>query len=241
MSLLKPIYLLADSQLLFWRNQHGLFLDSIRASVANGSPTAAYIGASNGDDPNFYSIFRAAMESIGVVDCRMVGASFSTEDAGSIAQADIILLAGGDVEKGWNVFERSGLNELIVKRYFEGALLIGISAGAVQLGLFGWPEGERCENLISTFKLVPFIVGVHEEKEDWRILKQALRLVDPEIHGIGIPTGAGMIYHADRSIEPIRHPLCEFSVRAKKIVRHLLFTSADVDVIEEFAEAPLIA
>src|SRR5215212_404209 len=99
MSLLKPIYLLADSQLLFWRNERGLFLNSLKASVENDSPTAAYIGASNGDDPDSYSIFQAAMESIGIVDCRMVGASISTEDAGSIAQADIILLAGGDVER----------------------------------------------------------------------------------------------------------------------------------------------
>ena len=112
----------------------------------------------------------------------------------------------------------------------------------MQLGLFGWPEtGPSSQNLISTFKLIPFIVGVHEEKEDWRILKQAIRLVDREIHGIGIPSGAGMIYHVDRSIEPIRHPLCEFSVRAKKIVRHLLFASAHADMVEEFAEVPLIA
>lgn len=241
MSLLKPIYLLADSQLLFWRNECGLFLDSVRAAIVDGSPTAAYIGASNGDDPDAYSIFRESMENIGIVGCRMVGASFSSEDANNIAQADIILLAGGDVEKGWNVFESSGLKEQIVKRYLDGALLIGVSAGAVQLGLFGWPAGRPLsENLISTFKLVPFIVDVHQEKEDWKTLKQVIRLVKANVRGIGISTGGGIVYHPDRSIEPIRHPVSEFSVNGAQMVRHLLFPAAASSMIEEPAESALI-
>lgn len=67
----------------------------------------------------------------------MILSSFPSDDESFVKESDIILLAGGDIEKGWNVFTKVGLKELIIKRYYEGALLIGVSAGAVQLGLFG--------------------------------------------------------------------------------------------------------
>src|SRR6266446_5737273 len=79
--LLKPIYLFADSRLLFWRGKNGLFLNSLRQEITNESPKAVYVGASNGDNPDFFSIFRVAMESIGITDCQIVRASFSVDDS----------------------------------------------------------------------------------------------------------------------------------------------------------------
>src|SRR5262245_35214428 len=117
--LLQPIYLFADSQLLFWRSNGTLFLASIRGRIVHDAPKAAYIGASNGDDPQFYSIFEAAMECIGIRDCRMILSSFTSIDESFVNEADIILLAGGDVERGWKVFNQVGLAELIIKRYRE--------------------------------------------------------------------------------------------------------------------------
>ena len=62
--LIKPLYLLADSQLLFWKEaEHGI-VDRLRADVDSPSK-AAYLGASNGDNPEFYALFTAAMESAG--------------------------------------------------------------------------------------------------------------------------------------------------------------------------------
>ncbi|HEY2921146.1 MAG TPA: Type 1 glutamine amidotransferase-like domain-containing protein, partial [Candidatus Binatia bacterium] len=164
---LQPIYLFADSQLLFWRNKGTIFLQSIRETIDRTELKAAYIGASNGDDPEFYSIFEGAMESIGIQDCKMILSSFPSDDESFVEESDIILLAGGDVEKGWNVFTKVGLKELIIKRYYEGALLIGVSAGAVQLGLFGVVQDGSANKLIDTFKLIPFVIGAHEEKEKW--------------------------------------------------------------------------
>ena len=48
---IKPIFLLADSQLLFWKENENLFLKTIREHIDNENPKAAYIGASNGDNP----------------------------------------------------------------------------------------------------------------------------------------------------------------------------------------------
>jgi cyanophycinase len=219
---LQPIYLFADSQLLFWSNNGTLFLNTIRELIVPAAPKAAYIGASNGDDPQFYSIFEAAMENIGIRDCRMIFSSFTSDDELFMTEADIILLAGGDVERGWRVFNQTGLTEFIIKRYYEGTFLIGISAGAVQLGLFGVVQEVSLNKLIDTFKLVPFIIGAHEENQEWKSLREAIELLDGSAKGIGIPTGGGLIYHPDQSIEAIRYPLDEFTMREGLISRSLL-------------------
>lgn len=220
---LQPIYLFADSQLLFWRNKGTLFLDAIRELIVPAAPKAAYIGASNGDDPQFYSIFEAAMGNIGIRDCRMILSSFTSIDELFMNEADIILLAGGDVERGWRIFNQSGLTELVIKRYYEGAVLIGISAGAVQLGLFGLVQEEESLNkLIDMFKLVPFIIGAHEEIQEWKSLREVIELLDGSAKGIGISTGGGLIYYPDQSIEAIRYPLNEFSMREGLIISSLL-------------------
>lgn len=220
---LKPIYLLADSQLLFWTNQGTPFLQGVKDLIGQISPKAAYIGASNGDDPQFYSIFEAAMDIVGIQDRRMIRSTFSADDESFVKAADLILLAGGDVEKGWNLFHEVGLNDLLIKRYDEGCLLLGVSAGAVQLGLFGWVEAEGSFNrLFDTFKLVPYIISAHDEREDWRSLRETIQLLDGEAKGLGIPTGGGLICHPDQSIEAIRYPLYELSMRDGRMCAGLL-------------------
>jgi peptidase E len=204
MTSLHPIVLLADSQLLFWRENGQLLLEK----VLKEKRKAAYIGASNGDNPDFYAIFVAAMEGLGVVDCRMIPAAVSEADLAFLNDADIILLAGGDVESGWRTFVSNGLSTHIVRRYSEGATLIGISAGAVQLGLCGLAADG---SVIETLKLVPFIIGAHEESDNWKTTIELLRLSGPETRAIGLPAGGGAIYHEDQTLEPLRHPFVKLA------------------------------
>lgn len=219
----QPIYLFADSQLLFWSEGGDLFLNSIRRLVTRDSPKAAYVGASNGDDPEFYSIFEAAMGGAGVHHHRMILRSFSAEDQSFLNEADIILLAGGDVERGWHVFAETGIREFIIRRYAEGAVLMGISAGAAQLGLYGSIERVSSPaELVSTFKLVPFVIDAHDEGRKWSRLRRAIRLLDGAAKGIGIPAGGGLIYHPDRRVEALRRPLYEFSIEGGGIREMLL-------------------
>jgi peptidase E len=232
---LQPIYLLADSQLLFRIDNDRRFLNSVRDSIERENPRAAYVGASNGDNPDYYSIFESAMEGIGISNCRMISSSPLGEDISFIAEADLILLAGGDVEQGWRIMEKNGMKEIIFKRYYEGALLMGVSAGAVQLGWCGWSSSERATgNLIDTFKLVPFIVGVHEEGEEWQSLQDSLRATGGSVQGIGIPAGGAIIYHTDQSIEPVLYPVYGFELEEDHIKRHLIIPSGtgDVGVLE---------
>ena len=210
MTTLKPIVLLADSQLLFWRENGQLLIERIVKASTRNRLKAAYIGASNGDHPDFYAIFVAAMEGVGIFDCRMIPSAVSEADLAFLNDAYIILLAGGDVEVGWRTFLANGLKDHIVRRYFEGVSLIGVSAGAVQLGLCCLA---RDGSLIETFKLVPFIIGAHEESNDWKTTTELLRLSATNTRAIGLPTGCGAIYHPDHTVEPLRHPLVELSLR----------------------------
>jgi len=222
---IKPIYLFADSQLLFWKADGSLFLASVRSQLEASSPTAAYIGASNGDNPDFYSIFTSAMEGVGIQNCRLIGAGFPEEDKQFLERADLILLAGGDIKRGWEAFEKNGIKQSILRRYSEGAVLLGISAGAVQLGLLGWPGdfAASSDELFDTFKLVPFLIGVHEEKDGWKNLRQILHLKNGAAKGLGIRAGGGLMYHQDQTIEPIRMPVILVSMENGKVTENLLF------------------
>lgn len=228
----KPVYLLADSQLLFWQEDGGGFLHSIRWAASQQPPRAAYVGASNGDDPAFYTLFAAAMEEIGVADCRMVRTDLRGDDERFLASADIVLLSGGDVEAGWRAFGRGGMKELIERRREEGALLIGVSAGAVQLGLCGWggAGGGHLGGLFDTFGIVPFIIGAHEEADDWAGMRRAVRLKGAR--GFGMPSGGGMVYHPDGSVEPVRYPLNEFSLVDERVAHGLLVPEGDEEIVE---------
>jgi hypothetical protein len=218
MSTIKPIFLLADSQLLFWRAEDGPFLARARALIdadADGGeaaardgrgPRAAYLGASNGDAPEFYDLFVAAMEQIAIADCRQIPSRPSPEDLEFLAGADLILLAGGSVEQGWRAFKEAGLDQKLVERYYGGALLIGISAGAVQLGLKGWDDAG--EKTLDMLRIVPFVVDAHDEP-GWGRLQQAVRKAGEHGRGLGVPSGGGALYHPDYSIEPVRQAVVE--------------------------------
>ena len=206
----RAIALLSDSQLLFWRRRGRPFLASLREGLPGRRPRAAYLGASNGDRPEFFEIFLGAMAGAGVgsEDCRLIPTRPSREDLRFFDSADLILLAGGDPGRGWKAFERSGLGEGIVERYEAGAQLIGISAGAMLLGLFGIGEGD--ETPFGALRLVPYLVDAHDEPE-WPRLRGLLGALGPGIRGLGLPSGGGALFRPDRSLESIRYPLVELA------------------------------
>jgi hypothetical protein len=210
---IKPLYLLADSQLLFGREGEHSFIARIREALDSPEPKAAYLGASNGDDPAFYSIFEAAMEPIGASQRRMVPVHPSKDDLAFLQSADLVLLAGGNVEQGWQAFEQNGVKDLITSRRYDGVVLVGVSAGAVQLGLGALIEPAAESSAVKKaefFRFAPFYIGAHEEQEDWWNLKLLVNSSQVDARGIGIPMGGGAIYSPDGGLEPIRKPLTEF-------------------------------
>lgn len=232
---IKPIFLLADSQLLFWRGEEGrLLLERARALIEDDQPgralRAAYLGASNGDRPEFYELFLAAMAEIGFNDCRLIPSRPEPGDLAFLDEADLILLAGGDVRRGWESFQQSGIQGKLIERYYAGALLVGVSAGAVQLGLKGWSEDGT--DLFDTLRLVPFVVDAHDEPS-WARLNRVVPRAGEHARGFGIPSGGGAVYHPDYSVEPVRHPLVEVDVAEQGVRQSLLFPGASPEDVEE--------
>jgi cyanophycinase len=222
---LQPLYLLADSQLLFWKRQDRLLLEAALDGLARDTaPSAAYIGASNGDRPEFYEIFEAAIDAIGISDRRMIDSSFGPDDRAFLERAQLIVLAGGDVRLGWNTFEETGMKDVILGRYTRGAVLVGISAGAVQLGRYGIVEtpGSHATELFDVFKLVPAVIDTHDERAEWARLSRTIHLLGGAATGLGIPSGGGVIVHTDTTIEPLRRPAHEFRFEDPSVTHSLL-------------------
>lgn len=218
---LQPLYLLADSQLLFWERHNRLLLDAALDGLAWDTPfSAAYIGASNGDRPEFYEIFEAAVEAVGITDHRMIASSFDTDDRGFLERAELIVLAGGDVRRGWDTFEKTGMKDVILDRYTQGAILVGISAGAVQLGRYGI-VGES--ELLDVFKLAPLVVDTHDERSEWARLSRAIESLQGGATGLGLPSGGGVVVHPDLTIEPLRRPAHEFRFDGTGVTHSLLY------------------
>jgi cyanophycinase len=220
----KSLYLFADSQLLFWKRHGRLLLEEIVEQTATDAPHAAYIGASNGDRPEFYEIFAAAMQSVGVADHRHIHSEFSPDDRAFLESAHLILLAGGEVRVGWDVFERTGMKDVILARYAQGAVLVGISAGAIQLGrqAIVHATGSAGAELLDVFNLVRTVVDVHDERNEWGRLSSTIHLLEGATIGLGIPTGGGVAVHPDGEIEPLRQPAHEFLFDGSRLTHSLL-------------------
>jgi cyanophycinase len=226
----QPLYLLADSQLLFWKRHDRLLLEAAIEGLARGERlSASYIGASNGDRPEFYELFEAAMEDIGITDRRMIHSSFGPDDRAFLARSQLIVLAGGDVRLGWTTFEKTGMKDVILDRYIHGAVLVGVSAGAVQLGTYGILETSEsaATELLDVFKLVPLIIDTHDERADWARLSRTIQSLEGAATGLGIPSGGGVIVHADATIEPLRRPAHEFRFDGTAVTHSLVCADED--------------
>ncbi|MCP5051432.1 MAG: type 1 glutamine amidotransferase-like domain-containing protein [bacterium] len=229
MRTIKPIFLFADSQVLFWNSGKGLFIDRLKQTIESdenrpeGEIKAAYIGASNGNKPEYFDIFVAAMNQIGITNCRHILSKPTVDDYSYLRTSDLVLLAGGSTATGWNSIKRTDLREKIVECYHNGAVLVGISAGAIQLGLRGWKKTKRIpKDLFETFQIVPAVVDVHDES-DWEFLRTMVHYLGNTNRGFGIPAGGGAVYHPDWSFEAVRHHLVEFSYLDEEFKRSLIF------------------
>jgi peptidase E len=230
---IKPIFLFADSQILFWRDLEELFLQRLRRTIEEdenrpkGEITAAYLGASNGNKAEFYDIFVAAMNQIGITECRHIKSKPTADDYAFLRTVDLVLLSGGSTATGWNVFSRTELHQKITECYHNGAVLVGISAGAVQLGLRGWKSTKKIpKDLFETFQIVPAVIDVHDDA-DWEYLHKIVNHLGHSNRGFGIPHGGGAVYHPDWSFEAIRHHLVEISYLDDEIKRSLIFPKSE--------------
>jgi len=226
---MKSLFLLADSQPFFWQGGEPTLVGRLRAVLdeGGGPVRCAYIGASNRDQPMFFELARAAVARAGVEVCRLIPSEPSDEDGAFLEQAEMVVLAGGDPALGWRVFVRHGWVDLLRARWAAGAVLVGVSAGAVQLGTMGWRRDPvDAATAFEALRLVPYLVDVHDDPS-WAGLGTMLRQAPPGSRGLGIPRGGAAIVHADLTVEPLRRALTELAVENDEI-RHALLVPAGV-------------
>lgn len=221
---IKPFILLADSQLLFLKEQDQPYIRRLHQLFVNKPVLcAAYIGASNGDQPEYFEMFQTAMQAIDVRDCRHIKADACEADLSYLQYADIILLAGGDIHQGWQSLSKLGRHLTNARK--NGAVIIGTSAGAIQLGSIGWYNKQYLSNtdLFATFGFVPAIFSAHEEKHKWHSLQQLVTQTGGCLPGIGIPAGGGIIVSSDNSLQAIRKPMVNMRLEDNKVVQQSIW------------------
>jgi len=168
---MRELVLLADSSPLFAAG--GAWLQAV---VALSTPVAAarpvYVGASNGDNPDYFEIFRAAFESVGVHASQIhhIHTPPSDAEVKLLENSSLVLLSGGDTAAGWMLMQACGLAPRIQSLYSQGRIqLWGVSAGACQICHFMEGPDGRLEPALA---LAPFSVTVHNERAGWLALKR---------------------------------------------------------------------
>lgn len=211
----KPLFLLADSTPMFLTAaDEDSLLERVYAFLPD-NPKVAYLGASNGDDPNYFEIFCAAMDKVNIQMRRHISAPYTAEDLAWLRKSDLILLSGGDVMLGWQTFEQSDLQQLLQNRYQQGCVLMGISAGAIQLSAFLFGEdGDTTTHLLPGMGLAKCLVDVHDQDRDWCRLKHLSQLVPAGTPCVGIPSNGVLMVTPEGELVASGAPLyvCEAAV-----------------------------
>lgn len=225
---LQPLALLADSQVLFWQPRGMPLLRRLLGGLGRDDPRAAFLGAAGGDDPDAETIFAEAMALAGIDRARAIPTRPDPADLAWLESAHVIVLGGGDVARGMEAFRAAGIDAIVADRRAAGALLVGVSAGAVQLGIGAWHAsgaggGAGKSGLLATLGLCPHVIGAHQEDRGWADLRRALAALGDQVRAFGIPRGGGLLIHPDATLEPLRLPVFAFRHGAeRKLVETLL-------------------
>ena len=181
---------------------------------------AAYFGATSYDKQDYFEIFKEAARTLDFLDEQIihVSANNARNQQDLVGQRSaLILLSGGDTRAGWHVMQSSGLATAIRRAAAEGAVIVGVAAGAVQMGLDGYemrsiaspffmgtdnnlpmssPDTRSAPNpSFPTLGIVPYVLGAHDEEHDWYDTRRALLGLPDQTIAIGLTYGSGMIVH----------------------------------------------
>ena len=179
--------------------------------VGREQPEVAYVGAANGDQRRWFERVAETVAKRFGARCRLartVGVDDRGPAAELIERADVIYLAGGDVSALSERVHALQLGELIRRRHQEGAMLVGVSAGAIGLTKY-WVEfeGDEPARRFPCVGALPFAVDCHDEDSDWEELRALLArwaadAPDEEVDAWGIPAGGALEVDSAGRVRP---------------------------------------
>lgn len=175
------LVLLADSQLLFPGRHSGPLLGQLHRWVAGRR--GVYIGASNGDLPEY---FEMAVQAFSAVGATLVWQK-ATDNVPE-THADFYVLSGGDVTQGWRYLQHPAVMQALQQACKENAPFIGVSAGAIHLahGFMG-PASRTFLGWLGA------AVAVHEERDHWPTLQHWKQSAMTDLPLLTIPMGGALV------------------------------------------------
>ncbi len=206
----KPVYLLAGGRPRNCKTLEPLIRAVLR-ETGTASPKVGYVGVANNDDEGFFNYIADIFKETG--DFNITLALISSEKAdlnkaqGILESAEIILISGGDVDKGMRVLKEKNMINFLSRLYNQGKFFCGISAGSIMLSKewVRWrdPNDDSAAELFPCLGFAPIICDTHGEHDDWEELKAVLKLEKDDVRGYGIVTSTGIRVFPDGRIETL--------------------------------------
>lgn len=193
-------------------------LATMLAHLAIPSPRMAYIGAANGDDRDFFLMMKSAVVEAGAGAVEMIplagGRAVGARKTAALEQADLILMAGGDVEEGMRILAAGGADRLLTRLFKRGTSFLGLSAGSIMLAeaWVRWrdPDDDASAERFPCLGFAPFLCDAHDEKSGWQELRTLLSLSPKGTIGYGIPADGGLIVERDGTLITCGLPVVRF-------------------------------
>jgi cyanophycinase-like exopeptidase len=173
-------------------------------------PLALYIGAASGDDRQFGTALVEVLETAGarrVLWPKLTGRKKDRDRAlEALEKVDLVFVGGGDVEAGVDALHDVDLCEPLHAAARRGAVLAGMSAGAIMLGerWVRWPNADAGDDEAETYAclgLVPCSFDTHGEGDDWSEARSfaavRARELKKKVDVLGVPSGAALVIEAD--------------------------------------------
>lgn len=181
---------------------HGVPGDALHDRVfelAGARPLVAWVGAANDDSLPWFERAATVLKQRYGADMQRVMTSVADDSQRLVDEAPVIYLPGGDVSMLSERLRALGLDERIRRRHAAGALVVGVSAGAI--GLTRWwiefPEDGRAPYRIPCIGAVDLAIDCHDEESDWEELRALLEAWEREqpgavVDAYGIPLGGAL-------------------------------------------------
>ncbi len=220
----RPTYLLAGGR---GGGDMTQILKLVFRDIGVPSPTIAYVGAANGDNPGFMRMMSGMLKGVGggkfVLAPTVDDKADIKKTIKTIESADAVFVSGGDVEAGMQVLERRGIAGMFADLYRQGKFMFGVSAGSIMLAdrWVRWrdPDDDSTAELFSCLGVAPVICDTHGEGEGWEELRAAVGLSPEGTLGYGITSNTCLRVLPNGRVEALAGPVARYVRRSGSVVK----------------------